>query len=317
MKVGLLSCVRDEGPFLLEWVAYHLLRGFDPIVVYSNDSSDGTTELLDTLDRAGVLTHVLQQLAPSQAPQFVAADIAFDHPELQAADWLIWLDVDEFLYCTHWNNDVRDMAENMSEIADVVCINWLNFGSGGVEKWSPGLVIEQFLHRGPENSSRNIMYKSLFKRSNKVRGFGLHRPFMKSDFRESGGRIVNTSFKPMHDEAYRWTSRARHKQGDAPMELVSHENAAIFHYPVKSRESFEGKRRRGQGTKALDSDDRAIRFRERYWMIYNQNAVSDSRMLECVEPVTQKMNELLKLPEVAAAHAACLEGYAKLLNPET
>lgn len=44
LKVALVATAKDEGPFVLEWVAYHRLAGFDPIIIYQNDSTDGTAD---------------------------------------------------------------------------------------------------------------------------------------------------------------------------------------------------------------------------------------------------------------------------------
>lgn len=38
---ALMSCVKDEGPFVVEFVAHHLVLGFDRIMMASNDCSDG------------------------------------------------------------------------------------------------------------------------------------------------------------------------------------------------------------------------------------------------------------------------------------
>lgn len=37
-----VTSMKDEGPYLLEWVAYHRAIGFTDIVVAANDCSDGT-----------------------------------------------------------------------------------------------------------------------------------------------------------------------------------------------------------------------------------------------------------------------------------
>jgi hypothetical protein len=41
-----VSMMKDEAPYLLEWVAHHLAVGFTDIVVYTNDCTDGTVEML-------------------------------------------------------------------------------------------------------------------------------------------------------------------------------------------------------------------------------------------------------------------------------
>ena len=49
----LFSAVKNEAPFLLEWIAYHKVIGFDEIVICSNPSTDGTEEILAPLALAG------------------------------------------------------------------------------------------------------------------------------------------------------------------------------------------------------------------------------------------------------------------------
>jgi len=313
MKIGLFSSVKNEGPFLLEWVAYHRCSGFGPIVICSNDSTDGTTELLDAMDAKGLIHHIFQHLHPDEVPQHAAAEKAFVHPAFADADWLMWLDADEFLYCKGERNKVRDLVTQFEDQADGICINWLNFGDNDIETWRPDLVTRLFTHRGPDTSSRHIMFKTLFKKSNQVRGFGLHRPFLKGSFRDSGRILVNSSGMPMHDDVYRSGAFRRHALGDAPADLVAHDAAAVFHYAVKTRDCFEAKRIRGQGTKALNADDRSSRFRERYWNIYNQNEVTDERMLPFVERTSQEMARMLQHPEISEAHSACIRRYGELL----
>ena len=48
-NVVLTTMAKDEGPYLLEWVAYHHLLGFTDILFLTNDCSDGTDEMLDAL----------------------------------------------------------------------------------------------------------------------------------------------------------------------------------------------------------------------------------------------------------------------------
>ena len=44
-----MACMKDEAMFVVEWVAYHLVIGFDTVVVCTNNCSDGTDALLDRL----------------------------------------------------------------------------------------------------------------------------------------------------------------------------------------------------------------------------------------------------------------------------
>ena len=53
----LLSAVKNEGPDLLEWLAWHRMIGFDRIVIFSNDCSDGSDGLPDALEGIGWQAH--------------------------------------------------------------------------------------------------------------------------------------------------------------------------------------------------------------------------------------------------------------------
>ena len=35
-----VSIVRDEAPYIKEWLDYHLLAGIDHFLIYDNDSAD-------------------------------------------------------------------------------------------------------------------------------------------------------------------------------------------------------------------------------------------------------------------------------------
>ncbi len=47
--------MKNEGPFIVEWVAHNLAIGVDDIAVFSNDCSDGSDALLDRLNAMGKL----------------------------------------------------------------------------------------------------------------------------------------------------------------------------------------------------------------------------------------------------------------------
>jgi len=52
-RLCVVSTMRNEGPFVLEWVAHYKALGFDDIVVCTNDCEDTTAELLLVLQDHG------------------------------------------------------------------------------------------------------------------------------------------------------------------------------------------------------------------------------------------------------------------------
>ena len=57
MSYTLVATAKNEGPYLLEWVAYHRMIGFDNILIFQNDSDDYTHETLRILDSLGVVQY--------------------------------------------------------------------------------------------------------------------------------------------------------------------------------------------------------------------------------------------------------------------
>ena len=53
MKITAVTTQKNEGAFLLEWIAYHKIIGFTDIVILSNDCEDGSDEMLDHLSKSG------------------------------------------------------------------------------------------------------------------------------------------------------------------------------------------------------------------------------------------------------------------------
>ena len=86
MRATAVLTVRNEGAFLLEWVAHHLGIGFTDLVILSNDCDDGTDRMLDRLAEIAPVHH-LRNEAPHEdgGVQFTGlkrADMVHDKKKL-------------------------------------------------------------------------------------------------------------------------------------------------------------------------------------------------------------------------------------------
>jgi hypothetical protein len=94
---ALVASVRNEGPFLIEWLAYNRALGIKDIYIYTNDNTDGSSELLKRLAEHGVIKLILNETSLTVNPQVKA----YEHsllllPELRKFEWVLYLDADEF-----------------------------------------------------------------------------------------------------------------------------------------------------------------------------------------------------------------------------
>ena len=95
-KLGLVGIVRNEAPYLLEWIAHHRVLGFDRIVIYDNNSNDASWRILQRLAKAGEIDAVYWHVRPHVHKQASAYNHALARLR-DGLEWCLFADLDEFL----------------------------------------------------------------------------------------------------------------------------------------------------------------------------------------------------------------------------
>lgn len=291
--------MRNEGPYILEWLAHHRAIGVRDALIYSNDCDDGSDALLDLLAGAGVVQHV-RHAPRGKSVQWAALRAARDHPAYVAADWALALDSDEFV-------TLRGGAARLPEFlgaypgCEAFALPWRLFGSDGQLRFEDLPVTQRFRHAAPERMlfpAASRFCKSLY--NAKARGFarpGVHRPKTRGAatprWRDGAGRPLGAEFA----------------EDDARIILPpDHANGAevqINHYSLKSAEEFLAKRRRGlpnRASKPLDAT---------YWAERNFNLVEEPSIDRHAAATAEERARLAALPGVAEAHAACVAAHRR------
>jgi len=172
----LVTTVKDEGPSIVEWVAHHLNIGFTDILIYQNDSTDGTQKLLRTMARHGFI-----QYFPNSCKRRQWQNKAYRRASFldvyKEADWAMALDGDEFLSVKVGNGKVGDLVDAVPEGTNSIQVNWKLFGSSHRKITSDALVTEDFVWCEDKEriAIQLIGFKTMFKPANFVRP-GIHRP---------------------------------------------------------------------------------------------------------------------------------------------
>ena len=122
MKITAVTTQKNEGAFLLEWIAYHKILGFTDTVILSNDCEDGSDEMLDHLSKSGEIIH-LRNDGPydDRGIQFAALELAGRQKGLKEADWIMHLDIDEFLNIHVGDGQIGDLITALPE-ADAIAL---------------------------------------------------------------------------------------------------------------------------------------------------------------------------------------------------
>ncbi len=294
-----VSMMKDEAPYLLEWFAHHLAVGFTDILVYTNDCSDGTVEMLERLEQLGLGHHRPNVIPEGIKPQPSALNHAQNEPLVQAADWVLVFDADEFLSVNHPSGSLDGMiSDAVAEGANGIVITWRIFGSGGVVDWSRAPVTEQYLKAAPPLWNKGWGVKTLFKFDPEYWKLGIHRPSIKNKHLEDGFpdtvKWLNGSGKPMEDyfKFRGWRSIRR---------TLGYDWAQMNHYAVKSVDAYAVRKFRGNVNNKKD------KYNADYWALQDRNEVLDTRILRHRARRMEIVDALLQDPLLAGLHQAALE----------
>ncbi|WP_397541300.1 glycosyltransferase family 2 protein [Roseovarius salis] len=286
----IFTTMKNEGPFVLEWVAYYLSLGFSGFVVCTNDCADGTDRIVERLEELGIASHRPNRIRPGNNPQHKALGRVRSHPWVQDAHWLLGIDVDEFLNIRVGDRTLDAFIDAIGEV-DAVSLTWKLFGCGGIESFEDRPVTEQFFlcdHEETPSSGRAHGFKTMFRNNGTFRRFNPHRP---------------KNLAPGRDEAdVRWSDcggnlRPMAQIGWRSWDGFSHAHARLHHYSVRSVENFLVKRDRGR-TNHIKRDQT-----EHYWADMNVNLTEDRSILPLVDRMRPVLDELMADPILAALHA--------------
>lgn len=291
MKIVVITCVRNEAPFLLEWIAHHRAAGVSDFLIFSNDCEDGTAALLDALAPAGV-THIRHDRT-DRPVQWQALREAARHAVVTSADWVMSIDCDEYL---RLNNPLKTLPELIEKIgeADAIVLPWRLFGSSGKIAFEDLPTTQQFTHAAPEDCAFPPI-ASYFKTLYRHQAFqkpGVHRPKNRKSTSHGLPRWLDGSGKPL-PEGFAMNDGQIMLWG-AP---IANDLVQLNHYSVRSAQSFLVKRARG----LPNHTDKPIDLT--YWVERNFNTVEDRSIAHMEAATNRVLAELRALPDVAELHS--------------
>lgn len=288
----IVTTMKNEGPFMLEWVAYHRAIGFTDFLIYTNHCDDGTDRIAMRLQELGVVQHVDNQFKQGASPQRVALRRARREKIYDETDWIICSDCDEFLNVRADGGTLDDLFEAVGG-ADAISLCWKIFGCGNRVAYEDRFVTEQFTWGAQEDfrgKYKALGLKTLFRPSDAITKIGVHRP--KFQGRPEGFVWTDAGGQPMPDKYF--------AAGWSAWPEFRHDHARLHHYAVRSVDSFLVKRDRGR-TNHIDRDQGVA-----YWADLNLNMEEDQSLLPTVARTREVYDELLSDPEVARLHGeAC------------
>lgn len=272
-KIAIAAIFKNEGPYILEWLAFHRAMGVENFIIAENGSSDGSLELLSALQNLGIVTFMPYQGTAGSPPQLSAySEILGRYKE--SADWLAFIDADEFIFPSADCNSIPDFLGIVDEHIGAIALNWATYGSSFRDVPGTGMVIERFVRRAKERHAINHHYKSIVRTTAVLdTGDNPHVFRLKQDFDMRHGNGAPVLSHPRH--------------GAGLSQTVHWSQLRLNHYVVKSKAEFDHKKQpRGRATTS-----KAVRD-DRFYSAHDLNDVYDPAPSWLVKATRQEMSGL-------------------------
>jgi hypothetical protein len=270
--VGVAAILKDEGPYLLEWIAYYRVLGVQHFFLADNGGRDNTSDLLSRLDEAGIVSRI-HWPTPQHGNSQLSAYKRILKRRGRKVDWLAIVDGDEFIRLEPPFRTLPDFIEAVAGDAGAIALNWAVYGSSGLAQNDLRLVTERFTMRSEQQWAVNRHLKSI------VRPGLVSRPLNPHVFELLPGvRTVDSTGHPL---VMPEDTRGRSAE-------VVWGGARVQHYVVKSRAEFEIKRTRGRADSKLSRD-------EEFFKEHDRNDVHDPMPAELVEATRLEVARLERL----------------------
>ncbi len=281
---------------MLEWLAHHRAVGFDYFVIFSNACDDGTDTMLARLDALGHVTHIRNDGPYDKGGiQFTALNAAAKLPQVQKADWILPLDVDEFVNIHTGDHTLHALHAALPD-ATAITLTWRLFGNAGQVHYADQPVLETFTRCAPVELHwpwRAAMFKTLYRNDGTYGTPGVHRPRAPDNAKLAQARWFDGNGHALPDLFK--TKRIFSNYGRDNYGL-----AQLNHYPLGAMESYVLKVDRGR---AVHSDDL---LGLDYWVERNFNTDTDTTISALAPARAAHLADLKQDDTLAALHGAAV-----------
>jgi len=217
MKLSIASIQRNRNPWIVEWLAFHMVVGFNEFHVYCHKCSDGMD---DTLRRLGAHYPVYAYAIESDdSPQLAAYQHAWNANGARV-DWMAFLDGDEFLFPTAAPDMASALAPYQHLDLSALGAYWVCYGSSGHLHEPAGLVMGNYTRHSRPDFVANRHMKSIVRGGARMQVVGSHL------------------FATEHGTFDEHLRRITHPQLQEPDRLPTWDRFRINHYVTQSHEFF-------------------------------------------------------------------------------
>ena len=236
--LAVVAIMKNEAPYVKEWLDYHLLAGVDHFFIYDNGSEDNLEEVLQPYIDAELVTYIDY---PGKGMQMDAYNDAIENFKFYCR-YMAFIDADEFIF-PRSGLSIPEMVDDFllhREQFGGLEISWLQYGSNGQKTadLTRG-VLERFTLR---KSQAEKSTKPILNPRQVDYMWTPHFAVLFGNVVHFGQNFINVCMNSQFNLA----------------KLIS-----INHYVLKSFEEFVARKNLGSASCGRDNDEVEERFKEK------------------------------------------------------
>lgn len=280
-----MAAVQNEAPYLDEWLAFCMLEGIEHVLLYDNNSTDNSREVLRPWIEIGfveLFDWPLHWKSGSQAKAYLDAV-----GRLRGRTrWAAFIDPDEYLFSPAGKR-LSDVLRRYEPHAGVI-VNWQCYGTSGHKTRPSGLTIENYTRRARTGWVRNRRVKSIVDPMLAVEPKGSHLFSV-----QPGHALVTEDLRPVRiARGVVGRRRLRHLAALMPYlpfdpysqieplpKQVSVSELRINHYVTRSKEEL--------ASKYKDRDSMSERDRRSHGRYHDRNEIDDPILVSKAQAVRE------------------------------
>ena len=250
MKVGIVCIAKLEYYYIVEFVTYHLLLGFDTIYIYDNEEIPIYHKILKDYLKYIKIIH-LPGNNYHKGVQYIALDhFVKNYMYKDGLSHICHIDCDEFIALKK-HKQIKDfIKEYIKDDCAGIGMNWRFFGSNGLEEYNERPILERFTKCAKEG---NIHIKTLIDTSKFSHFLDCHSINTKnnSKVKNTKGEVIIGAFNK-----------------DIDLSVIQ-----LNHYKCKTLQEFKFIRQRGNAD--FNSSNQPENDIINNFKIYDKNEVED------------------------------------------
>jgi hypothetical protein len=137
--------VKNEAPYVKEWIEYHKLVGIEKFIIYDNESSDNLKEVLQPYIDSGEVAYLFFTGNFLDFQEKIATEAIKEYRN--KAKWIAVFDVDEYIVPVKQEKITGVLNEIENELGNkfyALAINWVMYGYSGHRLKPEGLLTENY-----------------------------------------------------------------------------------------------------------------------------------------------------------------------------